>query len=62
MIPYRFRALGVTILLALLFGSFFWLAWAGRDDAGVSPLYPAGDLSLLGRGGGLQFINGFANW
>jgi hypothetical protein len=58
----RFRSLGGVAVLLLILGMFGWLIMAGRSTASTPSLYPDQDLSTLGQGGRLQFVNGYANW
>jgi hypothetical protein len=58
----HFRSLGGVAVLLLMLGLFAWLIMAGRSTDTATALYPDQDLSTIGQGGGLQFVNGYANW
>jgi hypothetical protein len=64
----RARSIAGVAIVILIIGVFLWLASSGRkgtatvSDGPDNSLYPTRDLADLDAGGGLQFVNGYANW
>ena len=64
----RMRPIIGLVAVIVVIGAFFWLVSPGRSGSSPAPesadssLYPAPELSELGNGRGLQFVNGYANW